>query len=97
MCNIYGVNTELIELNNLATVGRKILEAALARKESRGGHFNVDFAPNFRAQPAKHLNREVFKKTRKSGLSVKPRSHSPQKSRESVRDVIVKSHNDLEK
>ncbi|PSC69033.1 L-aspartate oxidase [Micractinium conductrix] len=39
----YGVSTELVELRNLVTVGELILSSALQRRESRGGHYCVDF------------------------------------------------------
>lgn len=39
----YGVAPELVELGNLATVGERILLAALQRRESRGAHFRSDF------------------------------------------------------
>ena len=39
----YGISSEMIELRNLATTGEIILTSALLRKESRGGHFCLDF------------------------------------------------------
>ena len=38
-----GVSRELLELRNLATCGALVLESGLARRESRGLHFNRDF------------------------------------------------------
>lgn len=43
LCESYGVNSELVELRNLVTVGELILSSALQRRESRGGHFCLDF------------------------------------------------------
>ena len=45
MASSYSVATELVELGNLAVVGTAILDAAVRRKESRGGHFCVDYPP----------------------------------------------------
>jgi L-aspartate oxidase len=38
-----GVSTEAVELSNLATVAELIASCALQRRESRGGHFVLDF------------------------------------------------------
>lgn len=39
----HGVCTELVELHNLATVAEITASCALQRKESRGGHYCVDY------------------------------------------------------
>lgn len=57
----YGKTTELIELHNLVTVGTQITEAALRRKDSRGGHYNLDF-------PRKEYSAKEASATKGSGL-----------------------------
>lgn len=41
----YGVSTELVELVNLATSAELVAQCCLQRRESRGGHFVLDY-PN---------------------------------------------------
>jgi L-aspartate oxidase len=38
-----GITTDLLELRNIALVGRLIIECALQRRESRGLHYNSDY------------------------------------------------------
>lgn len=40
---VHGVSTPLVELQNLATVAEITVACALQRRESRGGHFCVDY------------------------------------------------------
>ena len=39
----YFVTRDLLELRNIATVAQLVVECALARKESRGLHYTIDF------------------------------------------------------
>ncbi len=43
MAESYGTSTEMVELRNLVTVGELIMSSAMQRKESRGGHYCIDF------------------------------------------------------
>lgn len=96
----YGVSTELVEVQNLITVGVHILEAALSRRESRGGHFNVDYPPSFLGAPsrspdlgarqsgAKKLQKRV---ARDKDMGGSVRGASPPRSRPKQRDIVFRS------
>lgn len=43
MAEAHGPSTEMAELRNLVTVGALVMSSALQRRESRGGHYCVDF------------------------------------------------------
>ena len=45
-----GVSTEAMELSNLATVAELIASCALQRRESRGGHFVLDFPDSLESE-----------------------------------------------
>ncbi|MEG3072516.1 MAG: hypothetical protein RQM92_18310 [Candidatus Syntrophopropionicum ammoniitolerans] len=51
----HGVdNAEQMELKNMLQVGELVAEAALARRESRGGHYRVD-CPDAYQRWQKHI------------------------------------------
>lgn len=101
MSSCYGIATELIELQNLVVVGTHIVEAALLRKESRGGHFNLDYPPKPRMpkeapQPSGRAWKKKFspKPVKGSDLEGLIRGASPPRTRS--RDVVFRSQADNE-
>ena len=110
MLQSYGVATELVELQNLITVGSQVMEAALKRKESRGGHYNVDHPPRRLesappAKPVPHprsssgpkLQRKPERLRKEKDLGLTVRGCSPPRSRPVPRDVIFRSQSDDQK
>jgi L-aspartate oxidase len=69
ICESYGVNRELVELRNLVTVGELILSSALQRKESRGGHYRVDYP---RSIPNEDVRATVISSSAKRRLNLTP-------------------------
>ena len=48
----HGIVPELVELHNIIGAGTAILQAAAARKNSRGAHFCADYPPDSRDRKA---------------------------------------------
>lgn len=92
MAKASGVSSEMLELQNLATVGELIMASALQRKESRGLHYCTDFP--FIAQDQCHPT--VMKKSKKQGGKMKlvPRQQ-PVQSRSPFRAKAPVSANDV--
>lgn len=88
--------TEILELENLVVVGTHIVEAALLRKESRGGHYNLDYPPKPRpSKEAPHVSGRAWKKrlspkpTKEADLGKLIRGSSPPRTR--FRDIVFRS------
>ena len=63
----FKVNTDLLELRNLATVASLIVDSALLRRESRGLHYTLDFPSLDEAQRRPTVLRRGGDCTRRSG------------------------------
>ena len=100
LANSYGIATELIELRNLITVGTHIVEAALLRKESRGGHFSLDYPPIMKTDkeapamspPSKRWKNYSRKSSKEPDAGSLVRGSSPPRSH--TRDVVIRSQKD---
>jgi L-aspartate oxidase len=57
----YNLTGDLIELRNLMTVARLIIESAIKRRESRGLHYIVDY-PNKSWRKKNTIMKRKFKK-----------------------------------
>lgn len=66
----HGPSTELIELRNLATMGGLVLSSALSRKESRGGHYCLDFPEPIPAECRSTVIAAPVKKSNAQPLSI---------------------------
>ncbi len=64
------INSDLIELRNIATVAGLIISCALKRRESRGLHYNIDYPEKDETRWKKDT--VVQLRTRKSSFSEKP-------------------------
>lgn len=103
MTSSYGVATELIELQNLITVGTHIVEAALLRKESRGGHFSLDYPPKPRVKVEREAPQKSGSTWKKYGRTSRKdadlggliRGGSPPRSRS--REIVFRSQAENEK
>jgi L-aspartate oxidase len=67
----FRVTADLLELRNLTAVADLIIRSALARKESRGLHYTLDYPETDASHPPRNtvLVQDIFKKSRIRGFS----------------------------
>ena len=93
MAKSSGVSSEMLELQNLSTVGELIMASALQRKESRGLHFCTDYP--FIAQDQCHPTVIKRSSKRRGDMSkLVPRQQRVQ-TRPAFRSKVPASANDV--
>ena len=92
MAKSSGVSSEMLELQNLSTVGELIMASALQRKESRGLHYCTDYP--FIAQDQCHPTVIKRASKRRSDMGLVPRQQRVQ-TRPAFRAKVPASGNDM--